>query len=741
MKQSEERSSGGGYGYYGGYYYGEGYGGGYADAATSPTRGIKDYLLMLRERIWWLVTTVFVVFLGVALYTFNAPQIFLAQSSVQILRSADDVTQYEGVTDNEVIRPEDLQTQIDILESIQIIMRVDERIQGDLRDRLMKPYQTGLDVSLRGEKTVPGVLFDGRSIQPERMSMVVRIAFEHPDPQVAAEVANLFVQQYIEFNRNQQVDGSMSAREDLRQQVEEQASKVRELELKLADFKDRYGTVSMEGRQDVDSQELLQLKTVTTEAKRKFDLAQSLYDQIQETREAGVPLYELSFISEDPRVSNLLSVLSSTQIEIAALSKKYGPKHPRMIAVQESATQTRQELEQAIRTRATSIENDYLRARTDYNVAERRLAEKQQEMIELERIRPEYNALMRDLEVSRSLYDHLQSRMQQTTTMVAVTKSNARLIDRATPPPRAYKPNIAINLGVGLVMGLGLGFGLVFLLAILDDKVKTAFDVESTIGIPLIGIVPRISIVDPLEKARVVASNLDRHTVEAFRAIHSTLKLNEESRNAKVIITTSTIPSEGKSFISTNLAFTFANHGEKTLVIDADLRMPNVGKSLDIANRKGLIQVLSQDSISLDEAIQKDIVPGMDILVTGGRSKNPTQLLSSERFEEMLHELRNRYDKIIIDTPPLAPVSDALNILPLADGVVYVIRFNLVKRKTAAMNIRRIRESNVPILGAVMNNINTQVAGYYYSHYYDNSYRNYYVSAAAEVDTEETKNG
>lgn len=689
---------------------------------------------MLRERIWWLVTTVFVVFLGVALYTFNAPQVFLAQSSVQILRSADDVTQYQDVTNLDIRSTEDLQTQIDILESIQIVMRVDERVQGELRDKLLAPFERGLDVTLRGQKTVPSILMEGRSIQPERMSMVVRIAFEHPNPQVAAEVANLFASEYIEFNRNQQVDGSMSAREDLRQQVEEQAAKVRDLELKLTDFKDRYGTVSVEDRQDIDSQELIQLKTVTTEAKREFDLTKSLYDQIQESREAGVPLYELSFISSDPRVSNLLSVLSSTQIEIATLAKKYGPKHPSMIAVQESAAQTRQELDRAIRTKAIAIENDYNRSRTNYNVAERRLAEKEQEMIELDRIRPEYNALMRDLTVSRDLYGHLQSRMQQTMTMAVTTKSNARLIDRATPPARAYKPNIAMNLGVGLVMGLGLGFGLVFLLAILDDKVKTAFDVESTIGVPLIGIVPRISIVDPLEKARVVANSLDRHSVEAFRAIHSTLKLNEESRNAKVIITTSTIPSEGKSFVSTNLAFTFANHGEKTLVIDADLRMPNVGKSLDLPNRKGLIQVLSQEGISLDDAILKEVIPNFDILVTGGRSKNPTQLLSSERFEEMLHELRNRYDKIIIDTPPLAPVSDALNILPLADGVVYVIRFNLVKRKTAAMNIRRIRESNVPILGAVMNNINTQVAGYYYSHYYDNSYRNYYVSATAGAE-------
>ncbi len=110
-----------------------------------------------------------------------------------------------------------------------------------------------------------------------------------------------------------------------------------------------------------------------------------------------------------------------------------------------------------------------------------------------------------------------------------------------------------------------------------------------------------------------------------------------------------------------------------------------------------------------------------------------TQVLSSGRFAEMIEELRTRYDRVFIDSPPLAPVSDALNLLPLVDGVLYVMRFNQVKRKTATLNIRRIRESEVPILGAVMNNINTQVAGYYYSHYYDSSYRNYYVKEGARA--------
>jgi capsular exopolysaccharide synthesis family protein len=329
--------------------------------------------------------------------------------------------------------------------------------------------------------------------------------------------------------------------------------------------------------------------------------------------------------------------------------------------------------------------------------------------------------------VSKQLYDHYYSRMQQASVKVTSEGQTARIIDRAVTPIRPYRPNIPLNLIIGLVLGVGLGFGLVFLLALLDDKVKTTFDIETGIGIPLIGIVPRISRIDAAEKARIVADDRDRHTVEAFRGIHSTLNLNEESRNAKVLLCTSTIPSEGKSFIATNMAITFASHGERTIVLDCDLRMPNIAKSLEVPNRQGILDYIGGNR-NLDELIIKDYLPNLDILPAGGRSKSPTQILSSEAFEALVHDLRMRYDKVIIDSPPLAPVSDALNILPLADGVLFVIRFNMVKRKTANVNIRRLRESNVPILGAVLNNLNTNVAGYYYSHYYDNSYKNYYLT-------------
>jgi capsular exopolysaccharide synthesis family protein len=555
---------------------------------------------------------------------------------------------------------------------------------------------------------------------------VVNILYVHPDPEMCAIIANYFAEEFIDFNRNKQIEGSLRAVDDLRSQADQQLTKIKEMEVRLADFKEKYDTLSVERSQDIDNQQFINLNSRLEEDKKALDEAETLVRQIEEARTSGEPLWELAAIASHSRVPELLNRLTVLKIQVASLSKKYRDKHPTMIATFEQFDETQRELDRAIDSAAATIQNEYERAKENYENSLERLAEKQQELIEIDRIRPEYNALVRDLDISQELYNHYYSRLQQAAVNVTAEGETARIIDRALQPSASnpYKPNVVLNLAIGLVLGCGLGLGLVFLLAYLDDKIKSAYDIESILGIPLIGIVPHIFSIDTQEKARIVANEHDKQVVEAFRSIHSTLKLNEESRNAKVLLCTSTIPSEGKSFVTTNTAITFAIHGERTIIVDADLRMPNVAKGLNIDGRNGVLQYMA-DEKNLDEVIQRECLPNLDVLPAGGNTRSPTQILCDERFSNLINELRLHYDRILIDTPPVATVSDALNILPLVDGLLLVIRFNTVKRKTAGINLKRLRESNVPVLGAVLNNLNTHVAGYYYSHYYAKSYKNY----------------
>jgi capsular exopolysaccharide synthesis family protein len=404
-----------------------------------------------------------------------------------------------------------------------------------------------------------------------------------------------------------------------------------------------------------------------------------------------------------------------------------------MIALVQTLQESEVELVSAVQNAVDKVYATYAESKENFEVASKRLAEKEKELIALSKTGVEYNTLLREFDVQQGFLQAIVSRMTMQKTLVNLKNPNARIIDEALPPIRHSSPNIAVNLLAGAFGGGAVGIAIVFIVAFLDDRIKSAFDIEGAVGLALLGVITKIKKLDSASKAQAVASNADRHVTETFRSVYSSLKLNEESKNAKVILTTSTVPSEGKSFVSSNLALTFANHGDKTLLLDGDLRLPNVARSMQIENETGHLNYI-QDGENLDDLIVKEVYPNLDVLPTGGKSKNPTQVLNGANFQSMLAELRNRYDRIVIDSPPLAAVSDALILLPLVDGVIYVIKFNSVKRKTAIVNVRRLWETNIPVFGAILNYVSSTMSSYYYSQYSDKSYKNYYMSADDDFD-------
>lgn len=701
-----------------------GYGYGYGEHGGHTSRSLRDYLLILRERIWVLVTVALSVFLLALIYTFKATPQYQASASIVVLRQEDRRVQFENVVQTQIQNEVDFQTQIKILEGPEITNNVARRLRDEDLQRLRAPYQNPIFEFLE-PKTTEEILFTNRRIVPIRSTLVVHVIYTHPSAEIAALVANLFAEEYINYNLFLRREGAQRASEDLRIRADRQREDVEKLELELARFKETHRSVSFDAASDIDGQSLVRLNEILTADKRVYDEAQIRWNQVEGFQNEGRPLWELSFIASVPQVNELLTRMSAFRITEAQLAQRYRAKHPRMIEIRDAIRQANDELNRAVHSTAESIRSDFLRARENFANSERRLAQKQDEIIEFQKLRVDYNSLTRSLSVNQEMYQYLYSRYQQTLAQASSDAETARIIGRAVPPPKPYLPRHGLNLAVGLFGGLGLGAALVILLAFFDDKIKSAFDIETVVELPLLGLIPRLKKLGPQEKARVVLNGHEKQTVEAFRSIHSTLKLGDESRaKAKVILTTSTIPGEGKSFICSNLALTFASHGEKVCLVDCDLRMPNVAKSLDLENKVGVLSHLERN-LPLDDCLIRDFAPNLDVLAAGGRARSPTQVLGSAAFERLLGELRSRYDRVFIDSPPLAPVSDALTLLPNVDGVIYVIRFNKVKRKSARTQVRRIFEGKTPVFGAVLNNIAASVASYYYSHYYDQSYADY----------------
>lgn len=729
----------GGYGSYGSGGYGSySYGG---SGGNGPTRSFKDYVQIFQERIWYLVVTFFIIFSGSILYTFNKTKVYTAVAQVQLFR--DDSSALGNTVEmeqNQIRTAEDLNTQISLLESITIIQAVEQRMQEDLRTRFMAPYADAF--SLSGPLTPTEILMRNRKILPRRMSLMIGVAFSHPDPIIASEIANFFANEFIDYNLKLNIDASMKAVEDLRIRADQQKDRVEELDLKLSEYREANNAVSLDNQENIAGVQLARLNEIKLTNKNVYDQLETKWNLIDSYRREGRNLWELSFVADQPRVSGLLERISSTRIQISSLSKRYREKHPAMIQVLQTLQEAELELENAVQNAVDKIYAGFTEAKSNFEVSSRRLAEKEKELIDLSKTRVEYSSLLRDLEVQHNFFNALNQRMTTEKAQVNLKNPNARVVDQAFPPPEdePSSPNIVMNLAAGFLGGIATGFGVIFVIAFMDDRVKSAFDIEATIGLPLLGVIPRIKKLDAESKAQAVASNVDRHVTETFRTIYSSIKLNEGSKNSKIILTTSTLPAEGKSFVSTNLGLTFASHGEKTLLVDADLRLPSIARTLQLKNTEGVIDHVENDA-TLDDLIVKDVYPNIDVLPSGGKSKSPTQVLGSTKFETLFSVLRERYDRIVVDSPPLAAVSDALNLLKLVDGVVYVIKYNTVKRRTASINVRRLWESDTPVFGALLNNISTGHSSYYYSQYSDKAYRDYYISRDEDADLEEEVSG
>lgn len=524
---------------------------------------------------------------------------------------------------------------------------------------------------------------------------------------------------------------SSKAIDDLKATVVEQQKRVEKMASDLQDFREKTIMVSLDQRKDIVNESLKSANSQLGATKSLLSSAEVRLNQLKELQAKGGDPTDLPFIASNSLINNLTSQLATQKIALATLQEHYRSGHPKYIQAANSLTQTERELKRAVATASAQVESEYQNALRNSQQQQLELTKRRQESLDLDRAALEYNNRERELKTNEQILQTIVGRSRETTMTSSISSQNARIVDIAVPSMEGkfISPNIPLNLGLGVVGGLGLGLAFAFLVAFLDDRVKSSYDVEAVVGLPLIGIIPQIKKLEVTERAQIVTNQKDRQVAEAFLTLHATMRLKDESKNAKCILTTSTIPGEGKTFCTINLALTFASHGERVAIVDCDLRKPNIHTSLGLENARGVIDICA-GTATIEQCVLKNVHPNMDVITTGGRAKNPTQILNSKAFEEMIATLRIRYDRVFFDTPPLAAVSDAQIILPLMDGSVFAIFFNKVRRKAAQFAAKKLAEGNVPVFGAVLNGLNLAVSGYYYAQYYDKSYKDYYVAAA-----------
>ncbi|MBI2927195.1 MAG: polysaccharide biosynthesis tyrosine autokinase [Verrucomicrobia bacterium] len=688
--------------------------------ATEEKVNLRHYWHVILERRWLAITAFVSVFVLCLIYLVKAPRIYQATTRMQIDREFENVLDLKDAFSFDGREQDYLQTQYKNLQSRTLIESVIK--------------QLGLEKDPRYAKNpdIVRAVFDDISVVPIRMSRLVDIKVEHPEPQKAADIANTLVKTFIENNLDQKQARTIEAVRWLRTEVNTLQKDVEAAEADLQKYRKQSGSISLEENQNIARQGLLQAQADFDKARSEASRLQREVQEAENLIQSGTGIENLPDVVNDLAIKQMKYELAQTRADLASLLKTYKNRHPKVVEKRERIADLQSSIEDASHSVFSAMKTRALLAKATEQQMEAKLKEREKEQITLMDLRIRYDELTRQARKSEMLYNIVLEKMKGTELLGKDKSNNMRPVDRAARPVKPVKPRIVLTIFLGLVGGVGVALCLVFFVNYLDDSIKSQDDVETYLRLPFLGYVPNIKTNSLVERDLQAHVHPQSNAAESFRTIRAAVSLSHKAEHLQVTSVTSTIPSEGKSLVASNLAIVTAQTGMKTLLVDADLRRPSVHKAHQLHSPIGLSAYLTEKVNSVDEFVHPTDVPHLDVVCCGAVPSSPSELIGSKRMMQFLKEVRARYDRVILDCPPISAVSDPLIIAAMSDGVLFVTKFNKIRREHARKSVQRLHDAGIHVFGVVLNDIDFEGRdSYYYSYYYyqNRYYASHYKSA------------
>lgn len=695
---------------------------------TNTTAPLIDFQIEDLWPILWKQRSVIVLFLGTVL---TATLVFgLLRTKEYRATALIHLTPRPGqeVSVNEVV---DMNTRgyFEIQQfyrtQIQIIM------SRKIREDVVREYNArGYDDLLLAEGGADR-LYSMLTVVPEEQSQLVEISVVHTDPERAALLANLMAQTYGDNNLDVRRQASEGATEWLEQQIVEHEARVAETRAKLHAYRSDSDLVDLEGNLNTLAAQLTSLNEAygskstqhvllqTTLAAHEALLKRKRYD-------------ELSKVLESPLLEAATRDLAKASAEQANLATRYGPLHPtfvqskaRMEALEEAIELEVRRMIDAERARVTVAAEEV----ASLDAAIHSLKE---QMLEYQRRAGEYDGLILELKRTESFYERLSARLEEVRLTARTQFNNVQVVDAALVPSTPYKPNLPMSLIVGAIVGAVGGVGLALFREYLDDTIASQLDVAAHLRVPFLGLIPRVPEGISSHEADLFTHLHPRSSVaEAVRGLRAMLEMNPNGPAPRRILVTSSVAREGKTSTALRLAVSFAQMGRRVVIVDADLRRPRVHKVFGHNNDVGLSSYLV-GAATVDDIVNITEVPNFFAIYSGTATDHPSELMSSPRMEELLTALEERFDVILVDTPPSVALSDAVTLSRRVDGILLVVKEQAVSRAVVKQTIDQFRQVEANILGVVLNNVDLQRSGSKYKYYY--AYRDYYANYGPEEE-------
>lgn len=721
---------------------------------------LLDYLLVLRKHQWLITFFLLAVVSIVTIATFRTQPIYEATARVEIDRDtpapfrfneADQGGDYGDLEDYIVTQSKILQSETLAMQTVRS-MGLDHLPQfGGRPGKADKPAPEGSDASLRRPAAL-GAFLGGLTIKRVPNSRLLDVTFETTDPVLAAKVVNAHLNNFIEQNFRSRFEAATQASNWMAGQLNEMKIKVENAEDARLEYERDNQIWTIDEKSDISSEKLGELEKELTQAQAQriekeavYQLAQSgNYDAIAAVRESAV-------------IQDILKQQTTLSAQYTDAVSQYGPKFPKVLRIQAQLKDLDELINREKLNIGNQVEADYRGARQRELLLKEALDEQRAEVNKTAEKLVQYSILKREADTNKQLYDGMLQKLKEAGITAGLRSSNIRVVDPALIPSYPSRPNKTRNILLSIMVGFLGGVGLALLREYLDNTVKTPDDIETLARLPSLAVVPALSnssgkrrgrfskllktaVVTSKEgRAELISHNMPQSQMsEAFRALRTSLLLSQADHPPQVILMTSALPREGKTTAAVNLAVTLAQLGDKTLLVDADLRKPGINRALSLVDGKhaGLSSYLAGVS-SLDLiTVPHPAISNLEAIPTGPIPPNPADLLSSRRLTELIGELRGRYKFVVIDSPPIMAATDAVILSVLVDGVLMVVRSGETPKEAFTRTRDLLVGVKCHMLGVVLNAVDASSPDYYYSYrYYPYSYGGY----GREEDTRKSR--
>jgi polysaccharide biosynthesis transport protein len=582
----------------------------------------------------------------------------------------------------------------------------------------------------------------GLQAEQVKDTRTLKVTYTHTDPVITAAVANGVAQDFIDQNFENKTERFTNTSKWLETTTRELMARVERAEQDLADYTKANNIFSTEGKETLTTDKLSRLHDQATRAETERILKQSVYEEVKAGR-----LAELPVAFSDPKIAALQAKLDELQGNLDKLGLKYGQDHPQVLTTKTEIVTTRAQLDASRKGLEQKLKGEYELAVRDETSLKAALDRAKGEAVQQNQNNIQLSILKTEVDTAKSMYTDFLNKTNQAKVEVAQQHNNMRVIQPARVPSSPVGPNRLRTIMIGLFLSLLGGVGLAYFLEYLDNTIKTVEDVGRYAQLPALGVIPaiagatalrlngqrrgkKVSAGQQLNGSTQLARASDPMTVfdsrssaaEAYRVVRTSMLLSAAGSPPKTILVTSGQPGEGKTTTVVNTAISLAQLGSSVLIIDCDLRRPATHKIFGLeVNGEGLSSYLSRN-IEIDGLIHKLQIPNLSLLPCGPIPPNPAELISSQRMKDLLKTLAERYDHILIDSPPLINVTDPVILSSMVDGVILVVHGGKSPRAVVQRARQELLGVGAKIFGVVLNNVDLHREGYDAYYYYYNRY-------------------